>query len=266
MTHRVGWIRVLLLTGCVIAPVGGASSLAQSPSGTARAGAASPPAAVPLFRDPIHDGAADPVVVWNRARKTWWMFYTNRRADLDDNSGVTWVHGTRIGIAESADGGAHLDYVGEADIPVAASDYTLWAPEVIDVGGTYHMFLTVVPGTFTDWNHPRHIQHLTSTRPPPLEAARRRQPRIRPHHRRMHLPPAQRPLASLVQERGRQLQGLLQRFARPGSLDTQGHRDYESRRRPGRLPVARIVLAHQRSARRPRRLSFQRPDNLAATA
>jgi len=163
MTHRVGWIRVLLLTGCVIAPVGGVSSLAQSPSGTARAGAASPPAAVPLFRDPIHDGAADPVVVWNRARKTWWMFYTNRRADLDDNSGVTWVHGTRIGIAESADGGAHWTYVGEADIPVAAPDYTLWAPEVIDVGGTYHMFLTVVPGTFTDWNHPRHIQHLTST-------------------------------------------------------------------------------------------------------
>ncbi len=120
------------------------------------------PAAVPLFRDPIHDGAADPVVVYNRARKTWWMFYTNRRADLDDNSGVTWVHGTRIGIAESSDGGAHWHYVSEADIPVAAPDYTLWAPEVIDVDGTYHMFLTVVPGTFTDWKHPRHIQHLTS--------------------------------------------------------------------------------------------------------
>jgi hypothetical protein len=119
-------------------------------------------AAVPLFRDPIHDGAADPVVVWNRARKTWWMLYTNRRADLDDNSGVTWVHGTRIGIAESSDGGANWKYVSEADIPVAAPDYTLWAPEVIDVDGTYHMFLTVVPGTFTDWNHPRHIQHLTS--------------------------------------------------------------------------------------------------------
>jgi Carboxypeptidase regulatory-like domain len=120
-------------------------------------------ATVPLFRDPIHDGAADPVVVWNRERKSWWMFYTNRRADLDDNSGVTWVHGTRIGIAESADGGANWKYVSEADIPVAAPDYTLWAPEVIDVHGMYHMFLTVVPGTFTDWNHPRHIQHLTST-------------------------------------------------------------------------------------------------------
>jgi hypothetical protein len=119
-------------------------------------------AAVPLFRDPIHDGAADPVVVWNRARKTWWMLYTNRRADLAGGGGVAWVHGTRIGIAESADGGAHWQYVSEAYIPVPAPDYTLWAPEVIYTGGLYHMFLTVVPGTFTDWNHPRHILHLTS--------------------------------------------------------------------------------------------------------
>jgi hypothetical protein len=119
-------------------------------------------AAVPLFRDPVHDGAADPVVVWNRARKTWWMLYTNRRADLAEGNGVTWVHGTHIGIAESADGGAHWKYVSEADIPLPAPDYTLWAPEVIDVDGTYHMFLTVVPGTFTDWQHPRHILHLTS--------------------------------------------------------------------------------------------------------
>jgi protocatechuate 3,4-dioxygenase beta subunit len=121
-----------------------------------------PVALVPLFRDPIHDGAADPVVVWNRARKRWWMFYTNRRADLADTNGVTWVHGTHIGIAESADGGANWKYVSEADIPVPTPETTLWAPEIIDTGGTYHMFLTVVPGTFTGWNHPRHILHLTS--------------------------------------------------------------------------------------------------------
>ena len=119
-------------------------------------------AAVPLFRDPVHDGAADPVVVWNRARKTWWMLYTNRRADLAGGGGVTWVHGTRIAMAESADGGAHWQYISEADIPVPAADYTLWAPEVLYTGGLYHMFLTVVPGTFTDWNHPRLILHLTS--------------------------------------------------------------------------------------------------------
>jgi hypothetical protein len=111
----------------------------------------------------VHDGAADPVVVYNRARHTWWMLYTNRRADIDDTTGVRWVHGTRIGIAESADGGAHWKYVGEADIPHGAPDYTFWAPEVIDVAGTYHMFLTVVPGTFSDWNAERYILHLTSS-------------------------------------------------------------------------------------------------------
>ena len=123
-----------------------------------------PPGVVmgPLFRDPLHDGAADPVVVWDRADKQWMMFYTNRRADLDDNNGVTWVHGTHIGLARSCDGGELWDYLGEADIPLPAPDYTLWAPEIIDTGGLYHMFLTVVPGTFTDWNHPRHILHLTS--------------------------------------------------------------------------------------------------------
>ncbi len=129
--------------------------------------AAKPPkeaaaAAVPLFRDPVHDGAADPVVVWNRAKKVWWMFYTNRRADIEDTTGVRWVHGTHIGIAQSADGGAHWTYAGEAKLPLEKPDYTLWAPEVIDVGGTYHMFLTVVPGTFSDWNAERHIEHLTS--------------------------------------------------------------------------------------------------------
>jgi beta-xylosidase len=120
------------------------------------------PAAQPLFRDPVHDGAADSVVIWNRVRKVWWMFYTNRRADIADTTGVRWVHGTHIGIAESKDGGAHWTYVSEADIPYGTPDYTLWAPEVIDVAGTYHMFLTIVPGTFSDWNAPRFILHLTS--------------------------------------------------------------------------------------------------------
>src|SRR5512139_3120877 len=58
----------------------------------------------PLFRDPIYDGAADPVVIWNKQQKKWWMLYTNRRANIIDSTGVQWVHGTRIGIAESVDG------------------------------------------------------------------------------------------------------------------------------------------------------------------
>src|SRR4051794_12113920 len=90
---------------------------------TAAAGEASESAArgrlapKPLFRDPVYDGAADPTVIFNRAEKKWLMFYTNRRASLTNGvDGVTWVHGTKIGIAESADGGATWTYRGTADI------------------------------------------------------------------------------------------------------------------------------------------------------
>ncbi len=125
-------------------------------------------AAKPLFRDPVYDGAADPVVVYNRECGRWWMFYTNRRANKAGLQGVSWVHGTRIGIAESADGGARWEYLGEADIELppdqGGADATHWAPDVVrGDDGTYHMFLTVVPGVFTDWKHPRRIVHLTST-------------------------------------------------------------------------------------------------------
>lgn len=117
----------------------------------------------PLFRDPVHDGAADPVLVWNRAEKRWFMLYTNRRANVPNLPGVAWVHGTRIGIAESSDGGTTWKYRGVAEIDYGKPDYSHWAPDVIDDGKTYHMFLSVVPGTFSDWNAAREIIHLTST-------------------------------------------------------------------------------------------------------
>ena len=126
------------------------------------------PAPKPLYRDPIHDGAADPVVIWNPHRQRWWMFYTNRRARDTNAPGVAWVHGTRIGIAESPDHGRSWHYLGIADIDLPASyggeQATHWAPEILtDPTGLHHMFLTVVPGIFTDWNHPRDLVHLTST-------------------------------------------------------------------------------------------------------
>jgi hypothetical protein len=117
----------------------------------------------PLYRDPVHDGAADPSIVWDRRGRQWLMFYTNRRADLKvtDPKDVSWVHGTHIGIAQSRDGAA-WDYKGRADIPAACTGPTLWAPNVEFIGGTYHMWLTVVPGVYRDWNAPRFIVHLTS--------------------------------------------------------------------------------------------------------
>ena len=116
----------------------------------------------PLFRDEVYDGAADPVLCWNKAEKKWFMFYTNRRAKLAKARGVAWVHGTHIGIAVSADNGATWTYRGIAEIDLGDPNQTHWAPEVIEHDGTYHMYLTFVPGIFDDWRHPRDIVHLTS--------------------------------------------------------------------------------------------------------
>lgn len=121
----------------------------------------------PLYRDPVYDGAADPSIIFNSVEKKWLMFYTNRRANVAGLTHVTWVHGTPIAIAESVDG-ANWSYRGlvnfPKDIPGTKNldAATYWAPAVLEHQGIYHMYLTIVPGIFEDWNHPRTIVHLTS--------------------------------------------------------------------------------------------------------
>lgn len=116
----------------------------------------------PLYRDTIYDGAADPSVIFNRETKTWYMFYTNRRATLAQGNDVSWVHGTPIGIAESKDNGATWSYVADANFNSDNDSITYWAPEVVYQDGLYHMFITIVPGIFSNWSHPRHIDHYIS--------------------------------------------------------------------------------------------------------
>ena len=58
-----------------------------------------PLAPAPLFRDPVTDGAADPTVVAGPDGR-WWMFYTQQRP-ADPGPGARWVHGSRIGVANS---------------------------------------------------------------------------------------------------------------------------------------------------------------------
>lgn len=118
-------------------------------------------ASKPLFRDPVYDGAADPTLIWSQKEKKWYMFYTNRRANDTACEGITWVHGTKIGIATSTDG-ANWDYKGTANINYNLENVTYWAPDIIENNGIYHMYLTIVPGIFLDWYHPRYIIHLTS--------------------------------------------------------------------------------------------------------
>jgi sucrose-6-phosphate hydrolase SacC (GH32 family) len=118
---------------------------------------------VPIFVDPIHDGAADPAVIWNAGRGEWWMFYTNRRAGLE-GAGVGWIHGSAIGIATSPDG-LEWAYRGTAkglDDPADSGLNTHWAPEVIFAAGQYHMFLTYIAGAPDRFEGtPRTIVHLS---------------------------------------------------------------------------------------------------------
>ena len=120
-----------------------------------------PPA--PLFRDPIHDGAADPVVIWNRAEREWWLIYTNRRTDAP-GIGVSWVHGTDLGVASSRDGGHTWAYRGIlSGLDIEWGRNTFWAPEIIWHDGTYHMYVSYIRGVPSTWEgHPRHILHYTS--------------------------------------------------------------------------------------------------------
>ncbi|MCS7091118.1 MAG: hypothetical protein RMN51_10105 [Verrucomicrobiota bacterium] len=167
MKHRRLFPPWFATTGSSALPL--ASGLLLCLLASAHAGATTfPTAPKPLYRDPVHDGAADPVVIWNPYRQRWWMFYTNRRANATNAPGVSWVHGTRIGIAESADRGRTWHYIGVAEIDLppeyGGDQATHWAPEVIqDSKGQHHMFLTVVPGIFRDWNAPRYIVQLLST-------------------------------------------------------------------------------------------------------
>jgi hypothetical protein len=116
----------------------------------------------PLFRDPIHEGAADPVIVWNRDAEQWYMVYTSRRA-IFDGPGVAWVHGTDLGVAASPDGGEWLYRGTLSGLDVEWGRNTYWAPEILWQSGEYHMYVSYVRGVPARWaGHDRHILHYTS--------------------------------------------------------------------------------------------------------
>ena len=57
----------------------------------------------PLYKDPIYDGAADPMVIRKEADGKYYMFYTQRRANQQVD-GVSYCYGSMIGVAESVNG------------------------------------------------------------------------------------------------------------------------------------------------------------------
>lgn len=94
----------------------------------------------PLYRDPIYDSPTDPVIIWNREEKSWWILYTQRRA-TDIAIGVSTVHGSRIGIASSKDGSKWLYRGTVPGLDFEPGHNTFWAPEVIYAQGKYHMYI-----------------------------------------------------------------------------------------------------------------------------
>jgi beta-xylosidase len=118
-------------------------------------------APAPLFRDPVTDGAADPVVVWNRAEKAWWILYTQRRANVE-SADVAYCNGNPIGIAESTDNGRSWYYRGTLDLKIDRGMNTFWAPDIAYDNGLYHLFVVYIKGVHNDWGGQRHIVHFTS--------------------------------------------------------------------------------------------------------
>lgn len=102
----------------------------------------------PLFRDPIYDCPTDPTVIWNEKEEQWYLLYTQRRA-TDVPIGVSWVHGTALGVATSRDGTKWL-YRGTLEgLDIEPGHNTFWAPEIIEAEGLYHMYVSYITGIQT---------------------------------------------------------------------------------------------------------------------
>jgi hypothetical protein len=78
--------------------------------------------------------------------------------------GVSWAHGTDIGIASSPDGTCWLYRGTLRGLEFENGRNTFWAPEVLYHDGIYHMYCSYVkgiPSNWKDWG--RDIVHYTST-------------------------------------------------------------------------------------------------------
>ncbi len=118
-------------------------------------------ASAPLFRCPVFDGAADPTVIYNQNEKSWWMLYTQRRAN-QDGADVAYCYGSKIGVASSSDHGVTWIYRGALDLAIEPGQNTFWAPEVVFDNGVYHMYVAYIQGVRNHWGGDKHILHFSS--------------------------------------------------------------------------------------------------------
>lgn len=116
----------------------------------------------PLFRDPITDGAADPVIIYNQKEKSWWMLYTQRRANVESPD-VAYCYGNSIGIASTSDHGKTWVYRGTLKLEIENGLNTFWAPDVIYHNGKYHLYVTYIRGVRNHWGGESQLAYYTSS-------------------------------------------------------------------------------------------------------
>lgn len=169
-------IQIILLCGIVASMLHLSTSQAQTTAPSAPPLIDISKAPAPQFDDPDFHGATDPAVIWVPAKKQWFMYYTQRRATMPNPNGVTWVHGSKIGIATSPDG-VTWTYAGTAKgdqgltDPLSAKGFgiepgiTWWAPGFVYENHLIHMYVTRVDGIYRAWGDKpgnRNIVHFTS--------------------------------------------------------------------------------------------------------
>lgn len=116
----------------------------------------------PLYKDPVYNGAADPMIIRKESDGLYYMFYTQRRSN-QFVEGVSYAYGTAIGVAESSDG-SDWHYRGALDLNFEFGHNTFWAPEIVydQKTETYHMFVSYIRGIYTTWRGKATIEHYTS--------------------------------------------------------------------------------------------------------
>jgi len=114
----------------------------------------------PLYRDPLYDGAADPMVIYNPFEEEWWMLYTQRRAN-QHGLGVSYCYGCNVGVAASKDGN-YWYYRGALALDFERGTNTFWAPEVILDRGVYHMYVSYTRGAHNKFCGMEQMMHYTS--------------------------------------------------------------------------------------------------------
>ena len=117
----------------------------------------------PLYRDPIYDGAADPMIIRNEQDGQFYMFYTQRRSN-QHVCGTSFFYGTDIGVAVSEDG-VYWYYLGALELDFEFGHNTFWAPEVIydPDNCLYHMYVSYIRGIHFKWAGQGRIEHYTSS-------------------------------------------------------------------------------------------------------